>query len=150
MMRRAMAVGVDGFALQMPAAVLGAVILAGLLQVSSALGIDGIAPSFDQLSLLSVGAFLITSTLVEALLLSRLGWTPGRRLFGLELVAADGGKARFTSTLRYCSTRLAPIIVLGLTTPFVLALLVGLHVLGWWRTGRTLSELAGKLVVRVR
>jgi hypothetical protein len=147
-LRRVSAVMIDGFALHLPAALMASIILAGVIQVSP--NAEAMfASDWDRLTAWSIASFALVSTLAEAAILARWGTTPGRRSFRIELVGDGHQKPRYRDSVRYCSTRLLPSVVLALYFPPALALIAAVQLASWWLTGVTIQEhLSGLRVVR--
>jgi hypothetical protein len=147
-LRRVSAVMIDGFALQLPAALMASTILAAVIQVSP--NAEALfASDWDRLTAWSIGSFALVSTLAEAAILARWGTTPGRRTFGIQLVGDSDRRPRYRDSVRYCSTRLLPSMVVALYFPPALALIAAVQLASWWLTGVTIQEhLSGLRVVR--
>jgi len=140
LLRRGLAFSFDGFTLHLPAAVIAAVLLAGVEQVATTAGRSLLGTDLDQVTFWSVSGFLVVSALLETTVLWRWGTTPGRRLAGVRVTGTDEQRPGWSSALLYCGVRLTPTMLLGALFPFGLVILVGAQLFSLYRSALSLQE----------
>ena len=150
LVRRALAFAFDGFTLHLPAAVTAAVVLAIVEQVMATSGRSLLGTDLDQVTLWSVGGFLVVSALLEATMLWRWGTSPGRRLAGVRVTGSDGNKPQWSLALGYCCARLTPTLLLAALFPLGLVVLVWAQLFSLYRSALSLQERISGLRVTSR